>query len=717
MSSSIFSDSWYRIADARVSLLPSVSAQAQLFRGKTWYVLKDGYNQNFFRVTLETWQFIQALTPTLTVQEIWEQFVKDHPLRSPSREEVILIISQLHTSNLLFFQDDANNLEIFKRIQRTRRKEFLNRLSSVLSFKIPIWNPARVLAVLTRWTGYIPVPLALLVYLLVLGSGGITALHQWDTISDKTQGIISVDNLPWLYVCLSFMKLIHEFAHGIMCTRYGGQVRTLGLMFLMFTPLPYVDVTSSWSFANRWHRMLVGVAGMAVELFIASVSALLWANTGPGLLNSLFFNLMIIGSVSSLIFNGNPLLRFDAYYILSDHLEIPNLYLKAQKQCLYLADKYILGTSSAQAQSQEPREARILGIYGVSSFLYLMFVSLGITFFLLDKWFPLGLLALAVILVTKIVLPLYRLGKHLNSQKILPNRTRAWSVVAGTIALALLLLFVVPFPYAIKAPGILEAAQFENYFVESEGVLQSTQVRSGDFVKSGQVIAQLQNADLRRDLELVQDELSDADVQYRKALSGAYLNIEQARQRIASLQKLEAELQRRQSLLTVRAHFDGQWISPSLEQYQAAFVQRGQLIGQLVNSQHFRFSAVIPQEQARDLFNGPLQAAEVRIAGQADQLIHIDQLTVIPYQSDKLVSPALGWMGGGDIAVQVDDKAGNRTKEPYFLLYGALPSLPAQDLTPMHGLTCMVRVERPARPLAYQFRQFLLQLVQKRYSL
>ncbi len=146
-------------------------------------------------------------------------------------------------------------------------------------------------------------------------------------------------NLVLLYLGLIFIKTVHEFGHAIFCRKYGGEVHVMGVMLMIFTPMPYVDATSSWSFRERYKRVLVGAAGMIVELFVAALATFVWAKTAPGTLHSLAYNMMFVASVSTLIFNINPLLRFDGYYILSDLIEIPNLNQRATGQLTHLSPK------------------------------------------------------------------------------------------------------------------------------------------------------------------------------------------------------------------------------------------------------------------------------------------------------------------------------------------------------------------------------------------
>ena len=128
---------------------------------------------------------------------------------------------------------------------------------------------------------------------------------------------------------LGITKVLHEFGHGLSCKHFGGECHEMGIMVLVLTPCLYCNVSDSWMLPNKWQRAMIGAAGMYVELVIASVCTFMWWFSTPGLLNNLCLNAMFICSVSTVLFNGNPLLRYDGYYILSDVTEIPNLRQKA----------------------------------------------------------------------------------------------------------------------------------------------------------------------------------------------------------------------------------------------------------------------------------------------------------------------------------------------------------------------------------------------------
>lgn len=717
MATTIFSDSWFRVSGLRVALLPSVEVSTQQFRGRTWYVLQDPYTQRYFRASVQACRFIQSLQPDKTVEEVWEDFVNNHPHDAPSREEVIQLLSQLHMSNLLYSLQQSDNEAIVKRYKTQKNKELMGKVASFLFLRIPLFNPNSLLnrirpliMALTGWGAF-------WVWCLTLLWGAWTAFENRAALLDQSQGVLSISNLPWLYVCLTGLKLFHEAGHAFVCKRFGGEVRTVGVMFLLFTPLPYVDASSSWGFTNRWHRIYATFAGMAVEFFFAAAGALVWAYTAPGLTHSLAFNVMLIGSVSSILFNGNPLLRFDAYYMLSDYAEIPNLYQKAQQQWKYFGDRYLLGTVAAQGKATDRKEWVWLTLYGLLSFIYLMLITVGIALFLMDQWLPLGLLVLAMTFYSRLLAPLKQLFKHLRGAATQGNRRRAVTVVGGIGLVLFLLLAVVPFPDATRARGIVKANHASNVYAQTAGQLDQLLVRHGERVQAGQLLARFSNLDLSADMRLTESAQLETQAQIRQALHQASHDLSALQEKADSLELRRLNLQEQQQQLQVRASQDGEWVAPDLHEQLGTWVQRGQALGEVVDASSFRFVAVMPQEQADIMFQNNFRHAELRLNGQADATLALPKVSIIPFQSDKLPSTALGWLGGGDIAVNTQEPSGTKAVESFFLLQGDIPAEQRRGLTVLHGLSGTLRLQTPAQPLASQAYRALKQLVQKRYAL
>ncbi|NML47858.1 hypothetical protein HHL11_29180 [Ramlibacter sp. G-1-2-2] len=717
MAGSVFSDSWFRVATMRVALLPTVRVQRQRFRGRDWYVLEDSYTQRFFRLTPEAWAFVSRLTPEKTVEETWNEFLETHPQEAPGQDAVIQLLSQLHVSNLLYFRHQPDNDAIVERVKRTRQRELAGKAMSFLFFRVPLLDPNAWLDRISPFIRFITGPWMAAVWLAVVGMGCVTAFEHRQALLDKSQGLLALDNLPWLYVCLALLKLLHEMGHAFVTKRYGGEVRTFGLMFLLFTPLPYVDATASWAFRNSWHRVYVGAAGMLVEFFLAAIGAMVWASTGAGLVNSIAFNVMVIGSVSSVIFNGNPLLRFDAYYMLSDAIEIPNLYQKAQKQWLYFGDRYVLGTPNLDSPAHDEREWHWLTAYGALSFCYLMVVTVGISLFLLDQWFILGVIALTITLATKLAIPAWKLLQHLMGPAVSRNRRRAWQGVLSVLVVVVVLGGWMPLPYSVRAQGILQADESVTVYAPIEGALVHAVAKNGQLVRAGDVVAELRNPDLDQDIEVSKQALREVEALFRQAMFKAPAQLPTLQQQQQAALRRLVELEAKRAQLTVRSPAAGEWVAPALHENEGTWLQRGQPLGETVQRRGFRFIAVVPQEQANELFAQHPKEASVKLNGQADASIAVTSLQIIPYQQQKLQSAALGWLGGGEIAVKTDDRSGNTAAESFFALYVGLPKqLPAQ-VVPLEGMSGQVRMELPGEPLFWQGRRALMQLMQKRYGL
>lgn len=714
--SQTFSESWHRVAEARVALLPTVTAHKQRFRGEDWYVLRDTYNQRFFRVSPQAYAFVSRLSARRTVDEVWQQCLRDFPTEAPGQEEAMQVLAQLHQSNLLFHDTPSDSQTIFQRQRKQRSRERWSKVAGFLSIRIPLWDPdawlnrQRALShALVSW------PAAALL-LGVLLWGAATTIGHIDALSDQASGLFALENLAWLYLCTALMKTLHELGHAHVVKRFGGEVHGFGVMLLLLVPLPYVDATGSWAFRDRRARALVGAAGILVELFLAALAALVWAHTGPGLLNSLAFNVMVIGSVSSLLFNGNPLLRFDAYYVLSDLLDIPNLYQRAGAQWKYFGAHYLLGTPGGSSPARDRREWWWLTLYGAVSFAYRVLVFATVLLVLADQWLPLAMVFAALSLVMAVILPARRWVTYLRGPAVMRNRSRAVGVSVALVAVPVAVIGWLPLPAAIRAPGVVQSVAHAQVSTGTAGRLEAIEAPHGSVVAAGQVLLRLSNPELEWEVQAAQAAVQEATVLRDQAIERLPSEVAALDKRLAAAQERLRYLRARQEELVVRARLGGTWTAEGLQQRLGSWIPRGQALGEIAGADQWRFSAVVSQEQARELFALATPTAQVRLHGQADALVASQRLVLLPYQSERLPSPTLGWRDGGEVAVRPDDPQGTQALEAYYEMQAFLDpaALPALAL---HGMTGRVRVALPPQPLFEQARQALLQLVQKRYRL
>lgn len=713
-----FSESWHRIALLRLSLRPQVRVHRQHVRGETWFVLHDPLSNQFFRLRRPAWDLLARCDGLRTLQEIWDICLERDPDGALGQTEVLQLLAQLHAANLIAADIPADTLKIFERHRKRSRREFTGKLLGFMFARFPLFNPDRFLARGLPLVKWLFSKFGFALWLLLIVSGLKVAIDHFPALADQSQGVLAPDNLALLYVSLAGLSLLHEFGHAFACKRFGGAVPTMGVMLLVFTPLPYVDVTSSWSFRSRRHRLIVGAAGMMTELAVASLAAWIWAATGPGLINSLAYNVMFLASVSTLLFNANPLLRFDGYYLLSDGANLPNLYPRAQQQIKYLAERHLLGLTQTAAPAQNVREGRWLATYGITSAVYRVFVCAAIILFVAGQFLLLGALMALFCIIAWGVVPLAK-GIHflVTSPRLDRRRPRAWAGVAIGVGMPLLLLGLVPVPRTFVVPGLVETDPYTVVVAEAPGFVTEILAPTGTDVAAGQPLLRLVNDGLKEELRAADARLAEARLRERSALrDGSVYHATAGRYREAAAQQ-QNYLQQQTAALTIHARQAGRWVAPRLEDQHDMFLARGTHIGEIVGQTGAHFIAIVPQGSAAGLFDqdSPIRRVKLRLRGRSDETLSLAAPTILPGQRQQLPSAALGWQGGGPIAVREDDASGRATREPFFTLEVPLPADFAR--TTVHGQTGRLLVMLPPAPVLVQSWDAFRQLLQKRFQL
>ncbi|HAM70282.1 MAG TPA: hypothetical protein DCM86_01390 [Verrucomicrobiales bacterium] len=715
-SQSTFSEHWHRIAQQRIWLLPNVRVRRQFFRGERWHVLEHPFANRFFRLRPAAYDFVARLGPDRTVQQVWEECLARHPDDAPGQEAALQLLSQLYQANLIHYPSASDSAQLFERFEKRRQREIRSTLMNVMFMKFPLLDPdhflnrtAPFLKPLFSWFG-------VLLWLIVVGIGGKFALDHAPELQLQSQGILAPDNLPLLYLCLIGLKTVHEFGHAYACKVFGGEVHSMGVMLMIFTPVPFVDATASWGFRSRWHRMLVGAAGMIVELFLAAIAAMVWSHTAPGILHSLTYNLMFIASVSTLVFNLNPLLRFDGYYMLSDFAEIPNLHQRATAFLRYLAEHHLFQIPRAEPPTRSRSELTWLALFAVLSYTYRIIVFSGILFVVADQFLILGILMAIAGVISWVVVPGGRLVQYLATSPQLERRRPRAIALTSAIAAGLITLFgFIPFPSHIRAPGVVQTQRRTELAARVDGRITRLFVRTGTHVEAGAPLVELENQELLLRRAQAESQLEETRARLLQAQQNEMANLKPLRQRLETVERLLHEIAVDQSNLVVRAAHPGIWVAPGVEDYINRWIRRGTELGLVVDPTRFEFTAAVSQGDGDALFGRPIRAAEVRVTGQSSRLLAVESWKPVPGEQTQLPSPALGWVGGGTLAVSSDDPHGRKTTEPFFQVDALL-----KENTPgllFHGRTGVLRLTLEPEPLLNRGVRRLLQLVQKRYTL
>src|SRR5215210_9166034 len=369
----------------KVKLRPDLVVQPQFYEGMTHYVIKDPIALKYFRFKAEEYFLLQQLDGQKTLQEVKRAFERKYRPQTISIEDLMRFAAQLHEAGIA----QVDTLEQARVLIERRRKNMWRRVwqffANILYIKIPLIDPEKLLDRMYPVFRWIFTPYFITASIGLMLAALTLVISQWSTFQQRLPDFQSFFNwrtIVYFWCSLAVVKVIHEFGHGLTAKRFGGEVHEMGMLFLVLTPALYCDVTDSWLLKNKWHRIWISAAGIYVECFLASIATFIWWNTELGLLNSLMLATMFICSVNTVLFNANPLLRYDGYYVMADYLEIPNLRIKSTQFFAYLFQEKVLGLE-VPVQSYLPRSRRFLFVsYAVCSYLYRFLVTFSILFFI-----------------------------------------------------------------------------------------------------------------------------------------------------------------------------------------------------------------------------------------------------------------------------------------------------------------------------------------------
>jgi putative peptide zinc metalloprotease protein len=484
-------------------------------------------------------------------------------------------------------------------------------------------------------------------------------------------------------------------------------------MFLVFFPVPYVDATASAALRSKYHRVAVGAAGIMVETFIASLAAIVWVLAEPGAVRSVAYNAMLLGGVSTVIFNANPLLRFDGYYVLSDLIEIPNLGPRANQWWGRLVERWVFRARDLEPHPARGGERAWLAAFAPAAFVYRLIVLLGIAIFVATEFFVIGVLVAIWGVTSSLFVPIGRaIANVAGNPRLAGTRGRGSVMLAGGASVFGGLLFAVPAPLHTVTEGVVWLPEDSFVRASTEGFVARMVATPGAWVATGAPLIQNEEPTLAAELRM-----SAARIE---ALS-AKLNAEQFADRVqADLTRRELEAVRaghlrdseRARLLLVSAGADGTFVVPRAGDLVGRFHRRGEIIGYVAKPVAKTVRLVVPQADI-ELVASRLRGAELRLAHRPEETITAAIVREVPAASDQLPSLAFTTEGGGTYAVDPRDRQGLKTLQRVFQ-YDV--ELPAGTATPVFGSRVHIRLDHGFEPLGWQAYRRIRQLFLARFD-
>lgn len=685
-----------------------LESNRQQYQGRDYWVIKDPITLKYYRFEEEEYALLKMVDGVASPDQIKRQFDFEFAPQKITMQELYQFLGMLYRSALLLSNSPSQGVELRKRAEKARSQELRQSLTNILAIRYKGFDPDQMLGYLNRYLGwFFSWPAFFCVLMLWLAAGGLI-FAQFDVFQSKLpsfQDFFAAKNWIWLALVMAGTKVIHEFGHGLACKRYGGQCHEMGVMLLVLTPCLYVNVSDSWLLKNKWHRALIAAAGMYIEFVLASMAVFIWWFSTPGIINQLALNVVFVSSVSTILFNANPLLRYDGYYILSDLLEIPNLRAKATSILQRSFGSLLLGMEARHDPFLPTQRRWMFATYSIMAALYKWVITFSIFWFVYRVLEPYGFKVIGQLIALSAIyglvgIPLVQLYKFFS----VPGRLGVVKPIRATISAVALLAIVgavmlIPIPHYVYCDFYAQPANAENIYVDVGGALAEIYVYENEIVKEGDPLIRLYSQQLKVQLASLRTEVDTARVRLSniKKISsvvgtGAGMESEKAA-RIAQ-QAATSSYQKRlvdEERLVVRAPISGLFLAPprveeskgdetsSLSQWHGSpletrninsYLRSSTVIGQIVPNLE-ELEAVLAVDQGDIEFLRVGQPVEM-LVNQIPCKVYVSEVEVVTPTEMKATPKSLSSRFGGSIITKTSADGAEVPQSTKFLVRAKL---------------------------------------------
>lgn len=667
------------------------------------YVIEDPLRNVFFKIGRREYLFLCSLNRGDDLGKLPDDADVDGSYdQTVTKEEALTILKWLGSKQLLQNQ----NIETLQAIESAEgaalQKNLLARMN-LISFRIPLFNPDPFLSRTRPWLGWLAGPWFFAAWLLLAVVSLGTLFVNWQSFIGQASGFFSFGNMIIVGSIWLLLKVLHELFHALVCNRYGGQVYEMGILFILFIPLTYVNASSSWSFNTRWQRIHVALAGMYIEIFVAWLSIIYWASH-PGTPSGLLaHNTVLVAGVSSLLFNGNPLMRFDGYYVLSDLVNIPNLYTQGLASVRRFSRKIWLGIDDREPVSAH---SGFVSIYGVAVFLWRILVLFSLGYGaskLFNGW---GLLLTIVAAIGWISQPIINFVTNFSGYRTQNPRAFSHFVTRALIAGCIggFLLFGVNWEKNVTVPAVVLFEEQHSIRAVSPGFVDQVMIHEGDAVESGQPLLKLGNGELESSARELELEIGILELKRRLAISsGTYAELQMLDQQNEVLQKRKRNLDADLKGLFIHSPGSGMVVGHDLESLLGIWVHKGQELFQVVSPGNKHLVASVNQNDISSFSGRAGENVEIDMRDRGLGIFSGSIEKIAPTASRELLHPALAALYGGPFDVKTasiaDGEKGLVLFSPRFSISIQLPDEIKQELR--SGQQARIRIKGDARTPAY----------------
>lgn len=556
--------------------------------GEAYYIVKDPVIRKYFRFGALEGTVFKYLDGNRSFDEVASLVSKEMGL-TVIGSHIQGFVESVRKHGFLEQSAREKSLFLLEHLREERKQTAAKAGRSDLFYqRFPLWDPDELYNKLMKPIGVLWTRPFVTFFLCLFALAATIIISNWSTVSAGLTRLRSFENPTdaiTFVVVLLIVIFFHENGHGLTCKRFGGEVHEVGFMLIYFMPAFYANVSDAWTFERKAPKLWVTFAGAFVELIISSIASFIWFFSAPGYLtHDIAFTVMLVSGLSSILVNMNPLIKLDGYFALVDYLEVPGLGDDSMKYISLLARKHLF-RMPVRIPEYPARIKRIYLIYGLLSLTYkifFLFVVLSLFNRIINKFFPdTGALIFPVV---ALLLLRKKLGSLVNAvrsvvvdKKETVMRPKHLAIATASAAMVFAFLFLVPMPYSHKTTFVAEPSERSAVRAETSGFIDRIEVKEGDEVKRGALLATMRNIDLeqKRDDLFSRLALIDREIRVQQAQAKTAEAIEGKRRR----DQIEVELRESEALLErlqLTSPVDGIVLTPKLGDRVGAALRTGE---------------------------------------------------------------------------------------------------------------------------------------------
>jgi len=507
-----------------VKMRPGLTIQKVSYQSEPWWIVKDPHDQQYHQYNEQEFAILSWLDGEISFLELREKFERRFSPFRVSYRELIGMIREFFKKSVIVSTSGGNGQQLHDFSRRKRREKLQQKLKNVLAVQFRGWDPTRFIDATWPFVRWFFSRTAVRINLLFALSAICWLLFHHDEFSARLPNLWSLldgDNLLVLGLTICVTKVFHELGHGYAHRRFGGECHELGVMVFFLMPTLYCNTSDSWMLSDKWKRMAIGAAGVYVELVIFAVATFVWWFSAVGIVQDISLNLMVICSISAALTNGNPLMRYDGYFVLSDWLEIPNLAKRSGKEIRRRFLNQCLGIEREIDHWTSQSNQRIFIVYGIAAFVYRVLLISVIGYWIIQRFQTIGLASLGLViagssflsLFTQPVKTMFEYFKEPGNAQHVRRKPLQITVSIGVICL-LIVLFV-PLPFYVPAECSVELCDRQTVYASADGRIAAIHVRPGEAVQAGQSLVELANEELQERIVDMQSQLDEINLRLK----------------------------------------------------------------------------------------------------------------------------------------------------------------------------------------------------------